>query len=57
MFVVTLTERTPTRPKEKDVNVLTLRFDSMFGVIEWLGDCEMNFTCWVNVNITWIPED
>lgn len=57
MFVLTLTERTPTRPEEKDIHTLVLRFNSMFEVLDYLEGCELNFTCWVNVNITYVAEE
>lgn len=57
MFVVTLTERTPTLPEEKDVNTYTLRFTSMWEVLDFLEGAELNYTCWVNVSITFIKED
>lgn len=57
MFVVTIIERTPTPPEDKDVAVHTLRFDSPFAVAEFIENAALNFTCFVNVNITYIPED
>jgi len=57
MFVVTITERTPTPPEDKDTNIYTVRKDSMFEVADFLKEQELNWTCWVHVSITFIKED
>lgn len=57
MYVVTLTERTPTHPEDNDVNVYTVRRDTFQGVLDFLDTAYLNYTLFVNVNVTYVPED
>lgn len=55
MFLVTVTERTPT-PDGTDVNSYHVIKNDMFEVASFLQDCELNWAVFVNVSITHIKE-
>ena len=57
MYVLTIVERAPTRPEEKDVNIHTIRQNTMQEVLTTLQEAEYSFTCWVSVTITHIQEE
>ncbi len=57
MYIVTITERTPTPPEQKEVVTHHVICESMFDAVKLLEEGEMNFTCWVNVNIAYVKDE
>lgn len=55
MFVVTITESAPT-PDETDVNTYHVTVNRMKDVLTLLAENDANFTVWINVSITWLPD-
>jgi len=55
MFLVTITERTPTEDGT-DVNSYHVIKKDMFEVSTFLEEQELSWTVWVNVSITYIKE-